>query len=78
MIGYKKILSLYNSQGGAFLSDTNKDSDPPVERIHNMMQADYPGNYYVKEYYNINTMRFEVKLVFDDPVEETMFVLKWG
>ena len=42
------------------------------------MQAKYPGNYRVEEYYNANKMKWELRLKFEDPKDETFWLLKWS
>ena len=42
------------------------------------MQKKYPGNYRVEEYYNADKMKWDLRLRFADPREETMWILKWS
>lgn len=49
-----------------------------VSNAYKWMQKKYPGNYKVEEYYNADKMKWDLRLRFDDPHEETMWLLKWS
>lgn len=46
--------------------------------VNEMMRTRYPGNYTVVEAYDPSRGVFGFKLVFDDPREETMWLLRWS
>ena len=41
-------------------------------------QERWPGNYIIEEYYNSTKGRFDLRLKFSDPHEETLWLLKWS
>ena len=41
-------------------------------------QERWPGNYIIEEYYNSTKGRFDLRLKFGDPHEETLWLLKWS
>lgn len=43
-----------------------------------MMQAKYPGPYRLTEKYNADRGTFDLKLEFDDPKQETMWLIKYS
>jgi hypothetical protein len=45
-------------------------------RAEKYMQIKYPGKYKVEQFYNADKMKWDVRLRFDDPREETMWLLK--
>ena len=46
-------------------------------RATEQMQEKYPGNYVVEEYYNGENFAFDLRLKFDTPDDEIMFLLKY-
>ena len=44
--------------------------------IQTEMQARFPGKYQVVSFYNTKKMRFDMRLSFDDPKQETMWKIK--
>ena len=48
-----------------------------VENAQKYMQIRYPGNYTVEQYYNVDKMRWDLRLRFEDPKEETLWLLRW-
>lgn len=58
---------------------TNKyiTEDGIVENAQKYMQTKYPGPYTVEPYYNTKNMKMDLRLKFEDPREETMWLLKW-
>lgn len=53
------------------------DSDGEIMKtINEIMQANYPGQYIVEEYYDAKRMCFALKLKFNSPQEETMWTIK--
>ena len=49
-----------------------------VARAEKYMQIRYPGPYRVETYYNPEKMKWDLRLRFDDPHEETLWLLKWS
>jgi hypothetical protein len=41
------------------------------------MQNRWPGNYIVEEFYNPKLVRFDFRLKFNSPKDETWFRLQW-
>lgn len=58
-------------------SETVTEADI-VARAEKYMQIHYPGPYRVEEYYNADKMKWDLRLKFDDPAEETLWLLKWS
>ena len=48
-----------------------------VANAEKWMQKKYPGKYTVEQFYNADKMKWDLRLRFDDPKEETMWLLKW-
>lgn len=42
------------------------------------MQKKYPGNYRVEQYYNADKMKWDLRLKFNSPKEETFWLLKYS
>lgn len=80
MMDYKQLLSHLHSQKLQYSSlPLNERSDKEKEvmsTIQETMQANYPGPYVVEEYYNSRKMCFALRLKFDDPKQETMWMIK--
>lgn len=47
-----------------------------IDNAQKYMQLRYPGPYRVESYYNSEKMKFDLRLAFDDPREETLWRLK--
>ena len=58
-------------------SETVTDADI-VARAEKYMQIKYPGPYRVEQYYNNQKMMWDLRLRFEDPKEETMWLLRWS
>ena len=58
-------------------SKTLTEKDIIVNAEH-YMQKKFPGNYVVESYYNADKMKWDLRLRFDDPREETMWLLRWS
>ena len=56
-------------------SKTLTEKDIIVNAEH-YMQKKYPGNYVVESYYNANKMKYDLRLRFEDPKEELMWMMK--
>lgn len=57
------------AQMGPFLND---------EHLHEKFQTEFPGKYQIDWYYNSSSFKFEPKLIFESPADETWFYLKYG
>lgn len=55
-------------------SFTEKDIVANAQRY---MQKKYPGNYQVEQYYNADKMKWDLRLKFDSPKDETFFKVKY-
>ncbi len=49
-----------------------------VNNAYKWMQIKYPGPYRVEQFYNPKTMKIDLRLRFEDPREETMWLLRWS
>ncbi len=49
-----------------------------VANAQEYMQKRYPGLYRVEQYYNVQKMKWDLRLKFDDPKQETMWLIKWS
>lgn len=47
-----------------------------VSRAEKFMQIKYPGPYRVEPYYNSQKMKWDLRLQFADPQEETLWILR--
>ena len=54
------------------------DRESGLEDVNRIMKTSYPGNYTVIEAYDPKRGVFGFKLMFDDPKEETFWLLKWS
>lgn len=62
----------------SWLKIGNVSREGGLEDVTWMMRTSYPGNYKVIEAYDPKRGVFGFKLVFDDPKEETFWLLKWS
>jgi hypothetical protein len=46
-------------------------------RATEQMKEKYPGNYIVEEYFDPQILEFSLRLKFETPEEETLFLLKY-
>ncbi len=58
-------------------STTTVTEEDIIARAEKYMQLKYPGPYQVEPYYNSEKMKWDLRLRFDDPREETMWLLRW-
>lgn len=58
-------------------SETVTEADI-VARAQKYMQIRYPGNYVVEQFYNSEKMKWDLRLRFDDPQEQTVWLLRWS
>lgn len=56
----------------------NVSREEGLEDVNLMMRSWYPGNYRVVELYPDPDVGVKFQLVFDDPKEETMWLLRWS
>ena len=49
-----------------------------VANAEKWMKIKYPGNYRVEQYYNSEKMKWDLRLVFDSPKEETFWLIKYS
>lgn len=62
----------------SWLKIGNVSRDSGLVDVNMMMKTYYPGNYTVIEAYDFKRGVIGFKLKFDDPKEETMWMLKWS
>lgn len=58
-------------------SETITDADI-VARAEKYMKIKYPGPYIVEQFYNTEKMKWDLRLRFDEPKEELLWMLKWS
>ena len=61
----------YRSWSTAFPEEGEK-----LAQLNEAFQEKFPGNYTIEEFYNAKLQRFDVRLKFFDPKDETLFLLK--
>ena len=72
LTGWKdKLRSLYQMN----IMDRSEDN---YEFATAMMQKDYPGPYTIDVYYNNELGTFDYRLKFEDPKEQTLWLLKYS
>lgn len=49
-----------------------------LDNAQKYMQIKYPGPYRVEPYYNSKKMKMDLKLKFEDPKEELVWLLRWS
>lgn len=49
-----------------------------MDNAQKWMQVKFPGEYTVEQFYNPKTMKIDLRLRFNDPKEETMWLLRWS
>jgi len=49
-----------------------------IANAEKWMKIKYPGNYRVEQFYNAKKMKIDLRLRFDNPKEETMWLLRWS
>lgn len=49
-----------------------------VANAEKWMQIKYPGKYRVEQFYNVDRGKFDLRLKFDDPKEEVVWLLRWS
>jgi hypothetical protein len=76
-MGWKEHLIAYTNPFGTAPFAELADSQCK-ESINEYMQRKYPGKYTIEEIFDTKRMCFSFKLVFSDPQEETMWMLKWS
>ena len=62
----------------SWLKIGNVSREGGLEDVNLMMKTWYPGNYTVVESYNPQRGVFGFKLVFEDPKEELVWLLRWS
>lgn len=62
----------------SWLKIGNVSREGGLEDVNMMMRTWYPGNYAVVEAYDVKRGVFGFKLVFANPKEETMWLLRWS
>jgi hypothetical protein len=49
-----------------------------VKKANESMQEYFPGNYVVEDCFNPQKLLFELRLKFDNPQDETLFLVKYS
>lgn len=50
--------------------------DPYIDQLNEVFKEKYPGPFVVEEFYNPKIQGFDARLKFDDPKEQTLWLLK--
>ena len=72
---WKETLNHMYMQYGSW-SAAYPEEEEKLAQLNEMFQKKFPGNYTIEEFYNAKLQRFDVRLKFFDPKDETMFLLK--
>ena len=62
---------------GAGGSTTFSEEDI-LANANKYMQIKYPGKYVVEQFYDAEKMKWDLRLKFEDPAEETFWLLRWS
>lgn len=57
---------------------SSPEEKDPIGQLTEVMQSRFPGPYVVEEFYNAGLGRFDLRLRFADPKQETMWRIKYG
>lgn len=60
----------------SFINGDYTTGEDRIATIQAEMQERFPGKYVVENFYNNKKMRFDLRLRFDDPKQETMWKIK--
>ena len=69
---------LGNGINGVAERSKNVTEEDIVANAQKYMQIKYPGPYTVEQYYNSDKMKWDLRLRFDNPQEETMWLLRFS
>lgn len=58
-------------------SMSDRGPEENLKMLNERMQNRWPGNYIVEEFYNPKLVRFDFRLKFNSPKDETWFRLQW-
>lgn len=75
---WQSYLSRLGSGINGVASNNYITEEEIITNAEKWMKIRYPGNYIVEAYYNNKKMKMDLRLKFDDPKEETMWMLKWS
>lgn len=59
-------------------SPTTFSEEDIVANAQLYMQKKYPGKYIVEQFYDAKKMKVDLRLKFEDPKDETFWLLKWS
>jgi hypothetical protein len=71
----KDLKKFRNNLFGADM--TEEEWERRHKTVADRMKKKYPGNYKVEEYFDSNSLVWELRLVFEDQAEEVWFKLKY-
>ena len=69
---------LGNGLNGLSVRSQTITEEDIISNAQKWMQIKYPGPYQVEQFYNPKTMKIDLRLKFNDPKEETMWLLRWA
>ena len=78
---WQKYLEYYSVHmfDGTVLPEMKLDPTKTILDIAlSSFQKRWPGDYFIEEFYNAKKGRWDLRLKFNDPKEETMWLLKWS
>ena len=81
-MNWRELLDYYSVRQfdvGSTLPEIKLNPEKTVLDIaQESFQRRWPGNYSIVEYYNPTKGRFGLRLAFENPHEETMWLLRWS
>lgn len=75
---WKEKLKQLELKFESWTSNGNTNRDEGLHDVNEIMQEHFPGKYTVIEAYDPKRGVFAFKLKFDDPHDETIFLLRWS
>lgn len=74
-ISWRKVLDDMYLRYGSW-SDKFPDEQEKLAQLDGLFREKFPGPYVIEEFYDAKLGRFNVRLKFAEPKDETMFILK--
>lgn len=78
VVGIETWQSYLHILGNGLNGVSERGEEYIVANAHEYMQIKYPGKYIVEKFYNSEKMTWDLRLKFEDPKEETMWLLRWS
>ena len=80
-MNWRDALDFYSKQymiGQQIPEQKLNPNKPLAECATEFMQRRWPGAYVIEDYYNVTRGCFALRLKFQDPHEETLWLLRWS